>query len=191
MPVLWLDVKPYHTKNEEVSWLTCTLRSWLNGYGAGSNQAGTDYAEDNFINAAFTATEQEALLANDDGDKVSLLTDSDACNTKYGFSFDKSEYDAARCSLGTSATELKMWYYEEIYFLSLLRYADSSRVSKDYPSLYQYQLKAIISEEYSTMAEDWWLRPVIRFKSAIIRNLITNGTIQQAGLINYKRKKKG
>ena len=42
-----LDAKPYNTDYTSVTWETCTLRSWLNG---------------DFMNAAFTAEEQFAIL---------------------------------------------------------------------------------------------------------------------------------
>lgn len=42
-----LDCKPYNTSYTSVTWETCSLRTWLNG---------------TFINAAFTADEQQAVL---------------------------------------------------------------------------------------------------------------------------------
>lgn len=42
-----LDCKPYNTTKTGVTWETCSLRTWLNG---------------TFINAAFTADEQKAVL---------------------------------------------------------------------------------------------------------------------------------
>ena len=42
-----LDAKPYHTEQTDVTWETCTLRAWLNN---------------EFINAAFSAEEQNAIL---------------------------------------------------------------------------------------------------------------------------------
>ena len=45
-----LDVKPYNTKMEAVTWETCTLRSWLNS---------------EFLNAAFSNREQEAICVTD------------------------------------------------------------------------------------------------------------------------------
>ena len=41
-----LDFKPYNTESEDVTWATCTLRSWLNG---------------TFLNAAFTSAEQSKI----------------------------------------------------------------------------------------------------------------------------------
>ena len=42
-----LDYQPYNTELEEVTWETCSLRKWLN---------------EDFINAAFDASEQEQIL---------------------------------------------------------------------------------------------------------------------------------
>ena len=60
-----LDVFQYHTDDQEnVTWETSTMRSWLNGYGASSNAGGdngTDYTSDNFLGSAFSDKEQAAI----------------------------------------------------------------------------------------------------------------------------------
>lgn len=68
-----LDVFQYHTEEENVTWERSTMRSWLNGYGASSNAGGdngTDYTGDNFLDTAFSAKEQRAIVettvVNDD-----------------------------------------------------------------------------------------------------------------------------
>ncbi|MFR1028104.1 MAG: DUF6273 domain-containing protein [Clostridium sp.] len=81
-----LDVKPYNEEYTDVTWATCTLRTWLN---------------DTFLNTAFTSAEQAAIknttVVNDDNpyydteggvnttDKVYLLSIAEASNTAYGF----------------------------------------------------------------------------------------------------------
>ena len=81
-----LDAKPYNNKRANVTWATCTLRTWLN---------------DTFLNMAFTSAEQAAIknttVVNDDNpkygteggvnttDKVYLLSIAEASNTAYGF----------------------------------------------------------------------------------------------------------
>ena len=95
-----LDVKPYNTTYEEVTWKTCTLRSWLNGYDASLNKTGSDYTQDNFINVAFDETEQEAILLTtvlnisptdqvvldtETEDKIYLLSIEEIENVQYGF----------------------------------------------------------------------------------------------------------
>ena len=56
------DCIPFHSRDEDVTWEECTLRSWLNGYGAEANKQGTDYTGSSFIDRAFTAQEREAIL---------------------------------------------------------------------------------------------------------------------------------
>lgn len=101
-----LDVKPYNETDTDVTWETCTLRSWLNGYSSDSNVCGTDYTSDNFIDAAFTVTEQAEIktadVVNEDNpeygteggkdtkDKVYLLSIGETSNQEYGF---KAEFD--------------------------------------------------------------------------------------------------
>lgn len=81
-----LDAKPYNNERANVTWATCTLRTWLN---------------DTFLNTAFTSAEQATIknttVVNDDNpkygteggvnttDKVYLLSIAEACNTAYGF----------------------------------------------------------------------------------------------------------
>lgn len=100
-----LDAKPYNTSYTSVTWETCTLRSWLNGYGASDNVKRTDYSSDNFLDTAFTAEEQAAIprttvvneayqgieSGNDTKDQVYLLSIAEASNASYGFS---SEFQA-------------------------------------------------------------------------------------------------
>lgn len=45
-----LDAQPYHSRSENVTWETCSLRGWLN---------------DTFLNKAFTAAEQAGILTTD------------------------------------------------------------------------------------------------------------------------------
>ena len=81
-----LDVKPYNEEAMDVTWATCTLRTWLN---------------DTFLNTAFTSAEQATIknttVVNEDNpyygtnggvdttDKVYLLSIAEASNTDYGF----------------------------------------------------------------------------------------------------------
>ena len=81
-----LDFEPYNKEYTDVTWATCTLRTWLNN---------------TFFNTAFTSAEQAAIknttVVNDDNpyygteggenttDKVYLLSIAEASNTAYGF----------------------------------------------------------------------------------------------------------
>lgn len=97
-----LDVFQYHTELETVTWETSTMRSWLNGYGASANTGGSsgiDYTEDNFLDAAFSAKEQRAIVettvvnddntdydtegGNDTRDRIFLLSLAEAYNRSY------------------------------------------------------------------------------------------------------------
>ena len=101
-----LEVFQYHTEEETVTWETSTMRSWLNGYGASSNTGGdngTDYTGDNFLDAAFSAKEQNAIVetavvnddnkddnygtngdgGNDTNDRIFLLSIAEADNRSY------------------------------------------------------------------------------------------------------------
>ena len=97
-----LDVFQYHTENEDVTWETSTMRSWLNGYDAFSNTGGSsgiDYTGDNFLDAAFSAKEQNAIVktavVNDDNpdcgtdggnnttDRIFLLSIDEALDLRY------------------------------------------------------------------------------------------------------------
>ena len=96
-----LDCKPYNETDTDVTWETCTLRSWLNGYDASNNVDKKDYNNDNFINTAFTAAERSAIkyswVVNNDNpsygteggnstiDKVYLLSVDEAADATYGF----------------------------------------------------------------------------------------------------------
>lgn len=97
-----LEVFQYHTEEEDVTWKTSTMRSWLNGYGASSNSGGNsgiDYTSDNFLGSAFSDKEQAAIaqttVVNDDNtdygtdggdnttDRIFLLSLSEIYNRQY------------------------------------------------------------------------------------------------------------
>lgn len=94
-----LDVQRYNDTPAAVTWETCTMRSWLNGYGAESNLCGIDYSDNNFLDNAFTESEQAAI--KDTTDKVYLLSISEVLNPSYGFSK----------NLGTETREAKNTAY--------------------------------------------------------------------------------
>ena len=101
-----LDVFQYHTEEETVTWETSTMRSWLNGYRASSNTGGSsgiDYTGDNFLGAAFSAKEQNAIV------ETAVVNDD---NTDCGdFSIDGGNNTTDRIFL-LSLTEV----YNRIYF---------------------------------------------------------------------------
>lgn len=112
-----LEVFQYHTELEYVTWETSTIRSWLNGYDASSNAGGdngTDYTGDNFLDAAFSAKEQNAIVetavvnddnkdddygtngdgGNDTNDRIFLLSIAEADNRSYFPKYSSSRYSA-------------------------------------------------------------------------------------------------
>lgn len=102
-----LDLQKYNDTQIDVVWETCTMRSWLNGYGSNSNVCGINYSDDNFIDRAFTEAEQNAILTttvvnadnseygtgggNNTQDKIFLLSYDEVTNPAYGFSPDYGE----------------------------------------------------------------------------------------------------
>ena len=60
-----LDVFRYHEEEENVTWETSTMRSWLNGLAnnQGRGDDAIDYTNDNFLDDAFSAKEQEAIAS--------------------------------------------------------------------------------------------------------------------------------
>lgn len=113
-----LDVQKYNNTGTSVTWKNCTMRSWLNGYGSSYNVCGIDFSNNNFIDRAFTDSEQNAIkttyVVNDnnlqygtDGgsnthDKVFLLSYTEVTNPAYGFFSDASVHDEARKRMNTA-----------------------------------------------------------------------------------------
>ena len=106
-----LDAKPYNEKYTDVTWATCTLRTWLN---------------DTFLNTAFTLAEQAAIrnttVVNDDNpyydteggvnttDKVYLLSIAEASNTAYGFNGEfRTESETREAKNTAYAKECGAW----------------------------------------------------------------------------------
>jgi len=98
-----LDGKSYNKEYTEVTWATCTLRTWLN---------------DTFLNTAFTSAEQAAIknttVVNEDNpyndteggenttDKVYLLSIAEASNTAYGFNGEFNTRSETRVAKNTA-----------------------------------------------------------------------------------------
>lgn len=112
-----LDCQKYNDTYTEVTWETCTMRSWLNGYGAGENEDGKDYSANSFLINAFSPAEQSAIqvtnvvnessptnpsasnkadFGNNTKDKVYVLSGEEAVAPVYGFSSDPGKEDENR-----------------------------------------------------------------------------------------------
>ena len=118
---------PYNEEDEGVTWETCTMRSWLNGYGSNSNQNGIDYTTNNFINKAFTSSEQDVILqktventdnpefgtegGNNTSDKLFLPSIGEMMTADYGFS-DYNDSDT-REAVNTAYTASRNGMHEE------------------------------------------------------------------------------
>ena len=92
-----LDVFQYHKNYKSVTWETSTMRSWLNGLD--ENKDGIDYADNNFLDNAFSAKEKTAIAntkvvngdnpdygtdgGNDTTDKIFLFSVAEARNSSY------------------------------------------------------------------------------------------------------------
>ena len=112
-----LDDQGYNTYNTDVTWATSSVRSWLNGYGAASNQPGTDYSLRSFLGTAFSSGERSAILTTDvvnadstyygtaggagTRDRVFLLSEAEVCGTAHGFASGYSTYDESRRCMPT------------------------------------------------------------------------------------------
>ncbi len=97
-----LDSKAYNQVQTNVTWETCTMRSWLNN---------------DFYNTAFSSTEKLQINTstvvnannpwrgtnggNNTSDKLFFLSYADTINTSYGFSSSYSSSDTARRAQGT------------------------------------------------------------------------------------------
>lgn len=104
-----IDVQQYNKNYVDVTWETCTMRSWLNGYGAETNQPGEDFRTNNFLDYAFSGNEQKAIRTtnvvnndnptygteggNDTKDKVYLLSIDEVTNPEYGFTSSTNSTD--------------------------------------------------------------------------------------------------
>ena len=126
-----IDVQRYNDTDTDVTWETCTMRSWLNGYGAGANSDGKDYSDNNFLDNAFTEKEQSMIKTtnvvnkdnpeygteggNDTSDQVYLLSIDEVTNPAYGFTSD-TDYIKMREAVNTSYVagggEIKSPYME-------------------------------------------------------------------------------
>lgn len=95
-----LDCVRYNATGSEVTWETCTVRSWLNGYGAEANGEGINYGDSAFIHNVFSETERSAVRTTDvvnnnnpeygtkgengTSDQVYLLSLDEVTNKAYG-----------------------------------------------------------------------------------------------------------
>lgn len=116
-----LDARAYNEAEVKTTWERSTIRSWLNGYDNNYNDCNINYSSDNFMDIAFTSSEQAAIkttkmeigddnpqYAVDGGnitnDKIVLLTITDATTFAYGFNADFTKNDDGRKGQNTAYT---------------------------------------------------------------------------------------
>ena len=108
-----LDSAQYNTKYENVTWETCTLRSYLNSYDASQNKCKEDYSSNGFLTTAFSKDEINAISimtvknvensvyrttsgGKNTQDKIFCLSMAEAMTPGFGFiknEFTSNEYD--------------------------------------------------------------------------------------------------
>ena len=112
---LALDDQRYNDSSTSITWETSSMRSWLNGYGAETNEPKIDYRSDSFLQDAFTSAQRQAIYAtevenadnlqygteggNNTTDKIFLLSEQEVYGTKagsYGFAEAYNTQDEAR-----------------------------------------------------------------------------------------------
>ena len=112
-----LDCQKYNDTDTSVTWENCTMRSWLNGYGAEANKDGRDYSDNNFLDQAFLSEEQTAVKTTnvvnhdnpefgteggkDTSDKVYLLSIDEVTDPVYGFN-SSDDSDSTRQAVNTA-----------------------------------------------------------------------------------------
>ncbi len=145
-----LDEQPYNEDQDEVTWKTSTMRSFLNSYSEKMNQDEIDYSLTGFVTAAFDEKEQSVIqytnVINEDNrefrtdagedtiDRVFLLSEEEAYGRTaiaYGFENTMGD-DIARRATSTT-------------------YAKAKGCSS-------YGYNSMGKEEDFSQCCDWWLR---------------------------------
>ena len=132
-----LDTKPYNTESVDITWESCTLRTWLNG---------------TFMNNAFTAREQKGIvLTNVDNSAIQ------------GFDFSTVQRTNGNTSEGNNTEDriFLLSYAEANKYLEVTR-ENTNMGSRVTPTGYAKQQGARTNDHYRTADGDaagwWWLR---------------------------------
>lgn len=147
-----LDRQQYNTVESAVTWETCTLRSWLNGYGADANAVGNDYSGVGFLDRAFTEAERQAIqvtdVVNNDNLKFKTLGGNNTSDKVYLLSIDEAKNPAYGFTASSSGNE----QFAESRRTFALSYA-KRWTAKDWYNWIQDQL---LQKKAETV--NWWLR---------------------------------
>ncbi len=160
-----LDVKPYNTELADVTWETCTLRSWLNG---------------DFLNAAFSEKERSAIL----------LTEVDNSDTQ-GFDWVAAGWSEINPTGGNNTQDkifLLSWAEAEKYLeMAVHDYDNPDKVypkAQAAPTEYAVRNGAVA---YKTAEGDaawwWWLRSPGSMQ-LIAANVSSDGSLSDNGVGN-------
>lgn len=161
-----LDVQPFNETYVEVTWETCTIRSWLNGYGSGSNVCGIDYSSNNFIDKAFSESEQTAI-------KTVTVDNSDVhyTGTDGGNSTRDKIYFPSWIELTTAAYGFSEGPTGDGYF------ADRVRTNTNYA----YQARNI-TEDVSFTYKNTWNTRVMSYANLNIMTVYSGGEVTEGTL---------
>lgn len=199
-----LDCKKYNDGDKGVTWEACTMRSWLNGYGAEANRDGKDYQDDSFLNHAFSEVQQSAIrvtnVVNDDNpylgteggndtlDKLYLLSIAEVGNPAYGFSSDYDKYDKGRRAKNTEyAKKQGAWTEtEQGYVGNGVWWLRSPGSPNNYASDVNYY-GYVFRGGGSVYNDDKVARPALHLNLSSTSNWLYAGTINSNGELNEGR----
>ncbi len=196
-----LDCQPYNTTFADVTWETCTMRSWLNGYGANQNHDAVDYSSDSFLDHVFTLSEQSAIKdtkvvnennpqygtegGNDTTDKVYLLSISEVSETKYGFASDCDKNDAGRRAKNTAYAKAQGAYTisrNGFWWLRSPGFSISSNSS--YTASNVYNNGYVTQDGYNVCDLIYAVHPVLHLDLASTSVWSKAGTVSSLGDVN-------
>ena len=191
-----LDCQRYNDTYEDVTWETCTLRSWLNGYGEEENVCKKDYRSENFMEYAFTAEERAAIqttdLVNNDNleygtdggnitsDQVYPLSIEEATNQAYGFSSSIEDYAESRRALNTAFTKGQGAYTSEEYVGNGYWWLRSPG-SYNYKASYMFYRGNVYMHGNSVHDINLTIRPALHLNLSSVSNWSYAGTVTSDG----------
>ncbi len=193
-----LDCQKYNDTFTDVTWETCTLRSWLNGYGAEANVCKKDYSSENFMDYAFTAEDQVAIQTtnvvnndnlvhgivggNNTSDQVYLLSINEVTDPAYGFSSSTSENAQSRRVFNTDFAEEQGAYTStaEGYARNGIWWLRSPGGKSSYAS-YVHDQGVVTTYGYIVRNDDRTVRPALHLNLSYVSNWSYAGTVTSGG----------
>lgn len=197
-----LDCQKYNTQRVGVTWADSTLRSWLNGYGKGSNAQGISYKNKNFADTAFSQNQYDTIIngkvkninnqeydtagGRDTKDRIFLLSEKQVYTDstgKYGFISDRGVADEARRTKSSAyAKAMGCWSNTEsayagncIYFLRSP--GSNSRIAAIANSYGQAGSGSVV------VNDDHGIRPALRINLKVKAQYKYAGTVCTDGIV--------